>query len=101
MIAPSSLVGEWRYADKVQSCHYLFEKNGTFRGDVTQRSQVISKFTGRWLIESDALLYQYVSDVLGKIPAGATDRDKLLSLNRESFVIEAADGSRRQYLRVR
>ena len=39
----------------------------------------------------------YLSDDLGRIPAGATDRDKLLSVERDSFLIEAADGSRRRY----
>jgi hypothetical protein len=46
------------------------------------------------------LLYTYVNDELGRIPAGATDRDKLLRVQSDSFLIEAADGSRRQYLRI-
>ena len=63
--------------------------------------KTISKFTGRWSVEGDTLLYTYISDALDKIPAGATDRDKLLSVQREFFIIQAADGSKRKYLRVR
>jgi hypothetical protein len=98
---PSRLVGEWRYADEIKSCQYVFNQNGTFAGDVVFRGKTISKFTGRWSVEGDTLHYAYVSDALDKIPAGATDRDKLLSVHRQFFVIQAADGSRRKYLRIR
>ena len=99
--APSSLVGEWRYSDEIKSCHYVFNQNGTFAGDVVFHGKTISKFTGRWSVEGDTLRYAYLSDALDKIPAGATDRDKLLSVHRQFFVIQAADGSKRKYLRVR
>jgi hypothetical protein len=96
----SILVGEWRYADRIQSCHYIFNRDGTFKGEVVYHAKLISKFTGRWSVDGGALLYTYVSDELGRIPAGATDRDKILSAKREYFIIEAADGSRRKYLRI-
>ena len=99
--SPGSLVGEWRYADKIQSCHYVFDRDGTFKGEVVYHTKLISKFTGRWSVEGDALLYTYLGDALDRIPAGATDRDKLLSVHREFFIIEAADGSKRKYLRIR
>ncbi len=97
----SSLVGEWRYADKIQSCHYVFNRDSTFKGEVVYHAKLISKFTGRWSVEGNTLLYTYVSDTLDRIPAGATDRDKLLNVRSEFFVIEAADGSKRKYLRIR
>lgn len=99
--SPNSLVGEWRYADKIQSCHYVFNRNGAFNGDVVYHGKTISKFTGRWAVEQNTLLYTYNGDALDRIPAGATDRDKLLSVQEEFFVIEAADGSKRKYLRIR
>jgi hypothetical protein len=94
------LVGEWRYADNVQSCRYHFKSDGHFSGEVRLRGKLASKFTGTWDVQGDLLLYQYISDELGRIPAGATDRDKLLSVEKDSFLIEAADGSRRRYLRI-
>ena len=94
------IVGEWRYADKIQSCHYVFSRDGSFNGDVIYRGKAISKFTGRWAISGDVLQYTYTADALGRIPAGATDKDKLLSVKKEFFVIQAADGSRRQYDRI-
>ena len=97
----SPLVGEWRYADKIQSCRYHFKKDGRFTGEVRLRATLVSKFAGTWAVQGDRLLYTYISDELDRIPAGATDRDKLLSVERDSFLIEAADGSRRRYSRIR
>jgi hypothetical protein len=98
--AVSGLLGEWRYTDRIQSCHYVFERDGSFSGKVIYRKKLISKFTGRWAVHGNNLLYAYTSDLLGRIPAGATDRDKLLSVRKDFFIIEAADGSKRKYLRL-
>ena len=100
-ISRSKLAGEWRYTDKIQTCYYVFKKDGTFNGEVTFHRKLISKFTGRWSVRDDTLLYHYTSDALDRIPAGAMDRDKLLSVQRDFFTIEAADGSRRRYTRIR
>ena len=99
--SPSSLVGEWRYADKIQACHYFFNRDGSFRGEVIYHAKLISKFTGQWSVDGDTLFYTYSSDELDRIPAGATDRDKLLTVHPDFFIIEAADGSKRKYLRIR
>jgi hypothetical protein len=99
--SPSSLVGEWRYADRTQACHYVFNPDGSFDGDVVYQTKLISKFKGRWSVADNNLLYTYISDALHRIPAGATDQDKLLSIHRGFFIIQAADGSKRKYLRVR
>ncbi len=64
------------------------------------RKKLISKFKGRWSVRDQTVLYSYVSDSLGRIPAGATDRDQLLKINKDSFVIQAANGDRRRYVRI-
>ena len=95
------LVGNWRYADEVQSCRYAFSSDGSFTGAVRLRGRLVSKFSGRWSITGQSLHYTYLSDALGRIPAGATDRDELLEVKQDSFVIQAANGERRRYLRTR
>lgn len=97
----NSLVGEWRYADNVQSCRYLFKKDGTFAGEVHREGKLLFKFRGTWTLQEDLLSYRYISDEMGGIPPGATDRDKLLSVEKNSFLIQAADGNRRRYSRTR
>jgi hypothetical protein len=93
-------VGDWRYADQIQSCQYSFKSDGSFTGSVKQRKKLVSKFTGRWSITDQTLHYRYLSDVLGSIPAGATDQDQLLEVKRDHFLIQAANGERRRYVRI-
>ena len=100
-LAGSKLVGDWRYSDELQSCHYSFKPDGSFSGEVTQRGRLVLKFTGRWRVEKDAVLYVYLSETRGRIPPGTTDRDQLLEVKKDSFVIQAANGERRRYLRGR
>jgi hypothetical protein len=99
--AGSRLVGDWRYSDKLQSCHYSFRPDGSFSGEVMQRGRLALKFTGRWRVEKEAILYVYLSEAHDRIPPGTTDRDQLLELRKDWFVIQAADGERRRYLRGR
>ena len=98
--AADTLVGEWQYRDDIQAGRYVFNRDGTFKAEVVYHGQLISKATGLWAIEGSNLNYTYISDELDRIPAGATDRDKLLSVRPEFFLIEAADGKRRKYLRI-
>jgi hypothetical protein len=93
------LVGDWRYADRVQSCRYSFKSDGSFTGEVRLRTKLVSKFTGHWSVKGQTLAYHYVSDALGRIPAGATDQDQLLEVQRDSFLIRAANGDQRRYVR--
>jgi hypothetical protein len=97
----AALVGHWRYEDETQSCDYAFEADGSFTGQVRHRRKTVSKFAGRWAVQGSALLYTYISDVFGRIPPGARDEDQLLEVNPDSFRIQAANGDRRRYRRVR
>ena len=98
--ARAKLIGNWRYSDETQSCHYSFKPDGSFSGEVTGRGKLVLRFTGRWRVEGDALLYVYLSEAFSRIPPGTTDRDQLLEVKKDSFVIQAANGERRRYLRA-
>jgi hypothetical protein len=98
--AVQQLAGDWRYVDQIQSCHYSFKSDGSFTGEVKHRAKLVSKFTGRWWVTHQAIHYRYLTDALGSIPPGATDRDQLLEVKKDSFVIQAANGERRRYVRI-
>src|SRR5437870_635218 len=99
-VTRAGLIGEWRYADNVKSCHYFFDPDGKFHGEVTFQGKIVSRFAGRWSAQGDTLFYHYTSDALHRIPAGATDQDRLIKVTANRFTIEAADGSKREYRRV-
>jgi len=96
----NALVGQWRYADAIQSCHYVFKRDGSFSGEVVYKGKKVSQFQGKWFVEADHLFYDYTGDVLGTIAAGSQDNDKLVVVAENYFVIEARDGSKRRYNRI-
>lgn len=96
----SKLVGRWRSESGVQTAEYSFAANGSFTGTVAISTAVVADFTGKWSLKEGAILYEYTRDKMGFIPAGTKDRDKLLSIAPDHFMIEAADGSRRKYVRA-
>lgn len=95
------LAGKWQTKNPRATAEYVFRDDGTFSGRVTADGRVVANFTGKWSLTEDAILYEYLTDTAGTIDPGTRDRDKLLSLERDHFVIEARDGSRRTYTRVR
>ena len=98
--ARADLVGHWSYADENQRCDYRFKGDGSFTGQVRLKGKVVSKFNGRWDVRQGAIFYTYLGDVFGRIPAGATDRDELIEVKADSFLIRAANGDRRRYQRL-
>lgn len=94
------LLGQWRYSDPAQSCRYVFSPDSTFRADVAIHGKTVARFTGRWSVKGDVLLYEYLTDERGEIAPGSTDHDQLLSVQKDYFIIKAADGSQRRYDRV-
>ena len=98
--AENKLVGRWRWTDSRHTAEYVFLENGNFSGYVTADGTLLSNFTGKWLVRDGAILYEYTRDKTGRIPPGTKDRDKLRAVAHDHFVIEAADGSIRKYVRV-
>lgn len=96
----SGLVGRWQWVDSRHTAEYVFFENGNFTGYVTGDGALLSKFTGKWLLRDGVIFYEYTSDKMGRILVGTKDRDKVLELVHDHFVIEAADGSVRKYVRV-
>ena len=96
----NKLAGKWRSAQGRQTAEYLFLTDGTFTGRVISNGALVSDFAGSWSLRAGTILYEYRSDRLGRIAVGTLDRDKLLAVADDYYLIEAADGSRRKYLRI-
>ncbi len=99
----AKLVGEWRYENEQQkqTAKYVFRADGTFTAELLQGGESVRKFEGRWKIEDEWLVYTYEKDSVGKIGAGARERDRLIHLDESSYTIEGGDGGQRSYWRVK
>ncbi|CAN5537215.1 hypothetical protein BH18VER1_BH18VER1_17170 [soil metagenome] len=98
--AARQLVGQWRATTQSRTAQYDFAADGTFTGSVTSGGRIIADFSGRWSVTNGAILYIYTDDKKGAIAPGTKDRDELLRVADDHFIIRTADGSERRYLRV-
>ncbi|HEV3409657.1 MAG TPA: hypothetical protein VG095_05150, partial [Chthoniobacterales bacterium] len=80
---------------------YTFMEDGTFHGSVGRKGQVVWAFSGKWSLDGDTINYEFSKSSLERVPDGTTDRDKLVEITKDAYVIEARDGKRRTYSRVK
>jgi hypothetical protein len=96
----SLLVGRWRYSDAERTCILSFHNDGTFDGEVTDKSKMNWHFAGRWSLSGDTIHYDYTQSSLKSIHTGIKDVDKLVEVTGDHLVIIASDGTRRKYERI-
>jgi len=99
-LKPAQLVGHWRTAGPHLGCDITYAADGTFSGRIELDGAVISTFAGKWSLNGDKLDYTYTKSSPQNAPLGK-DRDRLIEATKNYFVIEASDGSRRKYSRVK
>ena len=99
-ITREQLIGHWRWFDSARSIDYVFRADGIFTGHAAEGDIVVAEFKGKWSVESGFLLYEYISDSSGHAPQGAKDRDQLLEVTKDYYVIRARTGAERKYMRV-
>ena len=95
------LIGHWGYGDEKLGSEHTFRADGTFTGTVIKDGNVAWRYAGKWSLVGDILNYEYTESSLERIPVGTTDRDKLIEITKDYYIIEARDGSRRKYSRVK
>jgi hypothetical protein len=98
-IPPDLLVGHWRAVQGPLIIDWRFQGDGTFSGKIARRKEVISDFTGNWVLNGTWLYSEYTGDTLGMIVAGSNDRDIFLEFDYNHFVVQTSRGKRR-YERV-
>jgi len=93
------LVGHWRAPQGPFTIDWIFHQDGSFSGSILRRGELISNFTGTWVLDETWLHSEYTSDSSGAIDVGSTDRDVFLEFTFNYFVIQTRTG-KRKYERV-
>ena len=78
-----------------------FGADGEFSGRVVREGAPVFTYSGKWTLKDADLDYVYTKSSLASIPSGTHDHDRLVELTKDYYVIEALDGSRRKYSRVK
>jgi hypothetical protein len=97
------LLGHWRYtnvsANRVDDI--TFAADGTYTGRILQDGKLFWEFAGKWSLRGNTLSYEYTRSSLRRLPVGLKDRDRLLEVTKDYYVIQTLDDSKRRWLRVR
>jgi hypothetical protein len=99
-ITPDRLLGRWRHTDRSLVLDWTYRGDGTFAGIVTQAGKHISDCTGTWWLEGGTLISIYESDSSGLVEAGYKDRDRILELQSEYFLVQTTGGPKRRFTRA-
>ncbi len=94
------LAGRWRTRQAAYGWDWLLRVDGTFTADISEHGVTISRPIGTWSIESDELVSVYSDDEFDLIGRGQRDRDRLLEVTEEYFILTTRQGIRRRYERV-
>jgi hypothetical protein len=95
------LIGHWRTGDQKLGDEHTFRVDGTFAGHVTEDGKVAWQYSGKWSLVGNILNFEYTKSSLERIPVGTTDREKLIEITKDYYVIEERDGNRDKYSRVK
>jgi len=74
--------------------------NGTFLAKITEGTRTISRSVGKWSLSENFLISEYILDDSGVIDAGCIDRDALLEVTNDHFLLRTTGGIQRRYKRV-
>lgn len=96
----NQFIGHWRYVNESIINDLIFSDHGTFAGTITDDGKITFRFAGTWSLDGETLSYKYTESTLERIPVGTTDRDKLIEITDQHFVVEVGNGARQKYSRI-
>lgn len=98
----SELAGTWKRVNSEYglTVNLTFKADGTYTGNVEVGGKANGSFSGKWAVKEGMLLYEYTQSTDPNIPAGTKDEDRIIEINKDSYIIESALG-RETYYRVK
>ncbi len=96
----SRLVGSWRYVENPESTTEItFRKDGTFFSKVIKDGETYVEVDGKWLTRDKYLYYLYTEVSPPRVPSGTRDRDTILEIAKDYFVLITASHHTKKYVK--
>jgi hypothetical protein len=95
------LVGHWTYKGPEASSILIISKDGTWSGTVTLPDQPEAQFEGKWLTDEEHIYWLYTKSSSPKVKPGGRDKDKLVEITEDFFVVDTRSNRRVKYIRVK
>lgn len=100
-ISALSLIGRWKHVESPQTMSELvFREDGTFSGSTVKDGAAYTGYEGKWLIRGASLYYLYTKVSSPYIKPGQKDKDTILEIGRDYFVLKLHDGRTSRYERI-
>ena len=97
-----SLIGHWKHVENPKNnSEIVFREDGTFSGSATKNGAVYRGYEGKLLIRGTSLYYLYTKVSSPYIKPGQRDRDTILEIGSDYFVLQLRDGRTRRYERIK
>jgi hypothetical protein len=95
------LIGHWRRLDppKELLAEITFAPDGTFSARATTHERLFAKARGKWTLQNNTLYYEYTSSSTWRVRIGTKDRDRILDITKDYFVVQNIDGERHRWNR--
>jgi hypothetical protein len=97
----SRLVGRWIHDGPDSVATLALAADGTWSGTVTLRGQPEAQFEGKWLTDKDYIYWLYTKSSTPKVKPGARDKDKLMEIGDDYFVLHTRDNREPKYVRTK
>jgi hypothetical protein len=95
------LVGHWAHKGPEIASVLIISENGTWSGTVSLAGQPDAQFEGKWLTDKHYVYWLYTKSSSVTVKVGARDKDKLVEITKDFFVLDTRDNRRVKYVRIK
>lgn len=98
----SSLIGSWKHvnSEKEKTIQLNFYTNGKYDGHLKQKKTIAIDFSGTWKIKDSTLYYVYEKSSSNSASKGDTDKDIIIDITNDFFIIQTINGEIKKYNRI-
>src|SRR6266849_3073888 len=94
------LIGHWQYVENAELISEMtFREDGTFDARVMKKGNVDVSVEGKWLTRGKFLYYLYTKISPPRVPVGRRDKDTIVEIEKDYFVLVSVDHRVRKYVK--
>jgi len=95
------LVGHWTYNGPDGVATLIIAADGRWSGTFTPPGQTEAQFEGKWITYNDHIHWLYTKSSTPKVKPGARDKDRLVEIGEDFFVLHTRTNREPRYVRVK
>jgi hypothetical protein len=93
------ILGHFRTGNFSNNCDIHFKVRGYYSGICSSKNKILWTYSGVWQIKGHYLNTLYTKSSLRSVPPGTKDKDKIIEIKDNYFIIENQSGRISKYVR--